>query len=302
MTPNPNLESTPNDAIPSVFIIAPPYQATSSIQRVYTMLKSRLQHQAKSISAQSRPGPTSKAARSIDIDIENQTKSLLTSISLLQYLDISGLVESISEVLGVIQLQAPPRRSIVLVQGLTSTVSTTHRRSGTLQTAALLSSIMQGLGNVARTSHGLGLVLLEVDLVWDGGVGVNTSVNNNTTPDTRLAQNTPTAGLSTTMPPTTLKTAFSSHSGRHLRINTPAVFTRLIEDGTDVFVAVHDAEGRTAKDKGQRIVECVRDERGYEYNNEDVDVDIDSNSSHVENEEVDGKGGFNGFGSWAVWG
>lgn len=79
------------------------------------------------------------------------------------------------------------------------------------------------------------------------------------------------------------------------------VYARIIEDGVDVFVAVHDAEGRTRRaddkeKKRERVVECVRDERGFvKWDHVGVDDGVDQGGSG-------GSVGVNSLGCWAVWG
>lgn len=101
------------------------------------------------------------------------------------------------------------------------------------------------------------------------------------------------ASASAAVPPP-LKTAFSSRTGKTLRISNGAVFGRILEEGVDVLVVLHDGEGRNGRGQGkgqgqgrsQRVVECVRDER--------VGIDVGEGGR-----EGDGDG--DGFGMWTVW-
>lgn len=282
-TPHDSVSSTgPKDATPSVFIVAPPTQATSSIQRIYTKLNTRLLRDQQSSKQGSSKTP-SRPSQASGTTIDTQTKSLLTNLSLLQYLDIAGLTESISEILTIIaqrQSQSQQQqRTILLIQGLPQTLTTTHRRTGTLQTAALLSSLLQSLRNITRVSGGTCLVLLEMDVAWGGGVS-----NNTTTTTTHSVPSPNNVSPGPTLP--SLKSAFSSRSGKSLRVVSGAVFGRVLEEGVDVFVVLHDGEGRIGRGKGGRVVECVRDERGLGYG--------DGDGAGADGEDA--------FGSWTIWG
>lgn len=118
---------------------------------------------------------------------------------------------------------------------------------------------------------------------WGGGVS-----SNNTQSPGRM--NIASASASGAGPPP-LKTAFSSRTGKALRISNGAVFGRILEEGVDVTVVLHDGEGRVGKGQAQgrsrRVVECVRDER--------VGIDVGEGDG-------DGDGDGDGFGVWTVWG
>lgn len=228
-----------NDQTQSVYIIAPPNQASTSIQRIYAVLNTRL--------SQPPPGKLSARANNPKLD----AKGLLNGVSLLQYLDAPGLLESLSEVSSTLSSaqsnkQSPSKRTILLLQGLVPTINALHRRSGLIQTAALLSSILQSIRNIASASHGSCLVLVELDISW-------------TNPNTSL-----TISTSQSLAQSTLSTAFTSPTGRMLRINAHSTLASLIESQTDLLIALHDADGRiNARREKRRIVEVVRDERPY---------------------------------------
>lgn len=140
-------------------------------------------------------------------------------------------------------------------------------------------------------------MLVEVDVIWDGGVGVGVGLAaaQNATPPAGVASNSGT----TTAVTSGLKSAFSSRTGKVLRVNMGVVYARIIEEGVDVFVVVHDGAGRIEKGETKRIVECVRDERGF------VDLGGVGGGISVTGEE-DGYANVsrdvNSFGSWGVWG
>jgi len=236
---------------PSVFIITPADQATSLIHQVYQVLVARISQ------LQERP-PDARLAPS-EQTLLPDAKSLLNGVSLLQYLDISGLSESLSEVFTAVtsQFVESSWKTIVVVQGLTTCVNATQRRSGILQTTTLLSSVLQSMRNVVRSSGGMCVGLLEVDIAWTSmnfnSIGRHTTVTVGNPSPTASDQDQVVRGLDT---------AFSSKTGKILKISTSATLSRIVEEGVDVLVAVHDADGRIdARNETRRIVEVVRDER-----------------------------------------
>lgn len=272
----------------SVFIVAPPDQATSSIRRIYQLLNERV---STSISqAPTQPQPQSSKTRSTRESptpfTPNATaKHLLTHVSLLQYLDISGLSESLSEVLTVLTSpsSSPQKtKSILLVQGLTGCVNATLRRSGMVQSAGLLAGAVGAIRDVVRCSGGMCIGFVEVELGWvnpnpNPSVNANASVAGSTSTSHVHARNAAPAvgGIG-------VETAFASQTGRTLRVNLNPTLARVVEEGVDVLVAVHDADGkidaRADRDRDtKRIVEVVRDER------------------------ADRAGEGSALGAWAVW-
>jgi len=231
----------------SVFIIAPPELATSSIRRLYQLLTSRLQH------SQSKPelGPASNAPRAQHL---LDPRNCLAAVSLLQYLDIAGLTESLAEVSTALSLDRPEAESrrqgrrILLVQGLSGCISLTQRRSGLVQTAALLGSVLGGIRGVVRRDAGC-LGLVEVDVLWSS-LATGTSG----------AAASPAVGADSRL--MTLDTAFASRTGRVLRVNLNSTLARIVEDGVDVLVVVHDGDGKIdGRGDGGKIVEVGGDER-----------------------------------------
>lgn len=245
----------------SVFIVTPPNQATTAIRSIYQLLVNKI--------SQARPQPLTTGPRTASHPTNpllSETKSLLGGVSLLQYLDMSGLSESLSEVFTVLSGSAEPasagsnsrnQKTILLVQGITHCTTTMQRRSGALQTTALVSSVLRAIRNIVRARGGLCLGLVEFDVSWS-----NTAADVNTpTPGPHLARhvNIP-PGATSNASVTGLETAFASKTGKVLRINSlSASLSRILEEGVDVMVAVHDADGKV--DATKTIVEVVRDER-----------------------------------------
>ena len=223
----------------NIFIVAPPQQATASIQRLYGILRTRIEHSQAQAQAQSAARiyqAPQKPSPKVD------PKTLLNYLSLLQYLDTSGLLESLSEISSLISSKDAPQISIVLIQGLSATIAALYRRSGLVQAAALFSSVLQALRNLGRASHGRCLILVELDVAW------GSAYSSSAADPVKLAS---------------LPSAFSSSRGNVLRMNLGHnVLARLLEGGVDVVVVVHDADGRVdVRREKRRVVEVVKDER-----------------------------------------
>lgn len=276
----------------SVFIVAPPDQATSSIRRIYQLLNERASTSIPQ--APTQPQPQSSKTRSAQesptpFTPNTTAKHLLTHVSLLQYLDVSGLSESLSEVLTVLTSpsSSPQKtKSILLVQGLTGCVNATLRRSGMVQSAALLAGAVGVIRDVVRCSGAMCIGFVEVEL---GRVNLNPnpSVNANANANASVAGSTSTSHVhARNAAPAVggigIETAFASQTGRTLRVNLNPTLARVVEEAVDVLVAVHDADGkidaRADRDRDtKRIAEVVRDER------------------------ADHAGEGSAVGAWAVW-
>ncbi|KAK5102482.1 hypothetical protein LTR70_000338 [Exophiala xenobiotica] len=261
----------------SVFIIAPPDQATSSIRRIYQLLNERVSTSISQVPTQ--PQPRSSRTRSTQaspppLTPDATAKHLLVHVSLLQYLDISGLSESLSEVLTVLTSpSATQTKSILLVQGLTGCVNATLRRSGMVQSAALLASVVGAIRDVVRGSGQTCIGFVEMELGWvNPDPSMRADGNTNMNPSHVAPR-----GTAAALRGTGLETAFASQTGRITRINLHATLARVVEDGVDVLVAVHDADGKMSARGDKRIAEVVRDER------------------------ADHAGEASALGTWAVW-
>jgi len=265
----------------SVFIVAPPDQATSSIRRIYQLLNERVSTSIYQVPTQ--PQPQSSRTRSSQaspppLTPDATAKHLLAHVSLLQYLDISGLSESLSEVLTVLtspSATATQTKSILLIQGLPGCVNTTLRRSGMVQSAALLASVVGAIRDVVRGSGETCIGFVEMELGWvNPDPGMRADGNTNTNPS-HVAPRGPAAAQRGVG----LATAFASQTGRIMRLNLHATLAWVVEEGVDVLVAVHDADGKMSAPHGgdKRIAEVVRDER------------------------ADHAGEASAVGTWAVW-
>lgn len=212
---------------------------------VAATLDQRLQTQT----GQERPSPT----------------ALLSRVQLLQYLSLDGLTESLSDVSASLHSSRshdqaagqilPP--TTLLLQGLSSTLSDTNRRSGATQTATLATNICRSLTHLSRTFANL-LILVELDLEARG-----TTASSSSAAPAQRADGT-----------TGISTAFTSQNGQTLSL-LPAVtsVSNALDGGIDTLIAVHDAFGKTrAHDKQEAkkgpsrgrtlIVEVSKDRTG----------------------------------------
>lgn len=228
---------------PSVFVISPP--SAQTMLSVAAMLDQRLQ---------TRPGQTRPT----------QT-ALLSRIQLLQYLSLDGLTESLGDVSASLHASRshdqaagqilPP--TILLLQGFSSMLSDTNRRSGAIQTATLATNICRSLTHLSRTFANL-LILVELDLEGRG-----TTASPSSAASTQRVDST-----------TGLSTAFTSQHGQTLSL-LPAItlVINALDGGVDTLVTLHDAFGKTrAHDKQEAkkgpnrgktlIVEVLKDRTG----------------------------------------
>ena len=201
-----------------------------------------------------------KIQRPTERSIEECALELLNGVQLLQYLDLPGLAESLSEVSQRLyervrnsgvdeggQSSCEKRGgSVLLVQGLSTVLSTVERRSGGVQTCAILANLLRSIKHLGRTRSDL-LVLVEIDITSEGhaiGEGGRES--------------------------SLLDTAFSSSTGVGLRMLPETSVGSVLERGLDVMVCVHDGfgikseESRARRREGgpktkTRIVEVVKD-------------------------------------------
>ena len=181
--------------------------------------------------ASTRPGLT-----------EEHSVQLLDSVKLLQYLDLAGLAEGLSEISQTLhdQQQECRGKSILLVKGLSDTLATVLRRSGTTQVAALTSNLLRIMIHLSRTYPEL---LVLVELVIDAGHG-----------DKDVGA--------------VLESAFAAEKGGSMGIVPRGVVGDVLEHGMDVVLVVHDGfcKTRRIEDGGAgvktRIAEVVKDRAG----------------------------------------
>ncbi|KPI38830.1 uncharacterized protein AB675_5957 [Cyphellophora attinorum] len=242
------------DPIPSVFVIAPP--TTQTTLAIATHLEAKV-----------ASTPTATRPDSI---------ALLSQIQLLQYLSLSGLAESIGDVSAArferssssrppaAATISPPPPGILLIQGLSPTLTEAARRHGATHTAAIASNLLHSLTHLSRTYSNL-LVLVELD----------------------AEVQKPSAAINTHAAQAALDSAFTSPRGEILLLGpapTPSMafggstasVSAILEQSMDTLIAVHDGFGRTREhdrqekkkggpDRGKSlIIEVVKDRAGGE--------------------------------------
>lgn len=232
-----------------IYVVGPPN--TSIVSSIHTLLCSRLR---------GLPLEVGESLESVAFD-------LLERVRILQYLDLPGLAESLSEVSqslfehdkvykttddgtgGDLPGHHIPTRSLLLIQGLSATLTTVQRRSGNVQTCAILSNILRTINHLSRIYSDL-VALVEVEITTESQVA---------------GEGESEAGC--------LDTAFSSSTGAPMRVVPEGAVGTVIEQDMDVVLCVHDGFAKAtgiAKDKrrnagqGARtlIVEVVKDTVG----------------------------------------
>ena len=181
-------------------------------------------------------------------------KPLLSSISLLRYFDLPGLVDSISEISSSLPQHHhhhSPRNSLVLIDGLDTTLSALlHSHSSPLTANALLSSLLRQL-HILVSTHPRTLFLLST-------TASTLSLSNLTRgsakhgPISAFAA-AEVAGL-TGLPSS--GQAWTGGSTMTMMGTTAGV----LEDAVDKWVLVHDPTGET----DGRVVEVVKDDEAGE--------------------------------------
>lgn len=187
---------------------------------------------------------------------------LLNSVQVLQYFDLAGLADALTEVSGGIYRrnhleseQHPANdgtssglKDLVLVQGIAQTIAVTHRRSGIVQANALLSGLARNIVQLSRISR-------DVLVVVDCPVEI----------DIPSGESNPRKFVKGVE----LESAFSSPSGETLRLVCGhETLSRTLHETFDCIVAVHDGFGKlnpqTKRPSGQRerVVEVVKDRIG----------------------------------------
>ncbi|KIY00120.1 uncharacterized protein Z520_03805 [Fonsecaea multimorphosa CBS 102226] len=192
---------------------------------------------------------------------------LLRTVRVLQYFDLAGLAESLAEisqdlfrrthatdepVAAEVGRHALPK-DIVVIQGLGETVSATHRRSGLVQSNALLGNLMRNITQISRISKDV-LVLVEVAL--ETGAPSNPQSYQEAA-RARRAHAT-----------IQLESVFAGPNGETLRLYSGhETLARTLEADLNCIVVAHDGFGRV-KEKGrpnessEQVVEVVKDRVG----------------------------------------
>lgn len=241
----------------TVFIISSPSQASTTIRSVHARLGTELARSATEFDT--------NTTRSHNSDSDDATKAstataaaaaeateLLSTIQILPYLDLPGLLSCLSETARALPDTQP---CILLVQSLPLTIETT-RRQGPIQTTALTSRVMSSLRSLAASNSSC-LILLELSAEWT----TPTTVSNTTPRETNITRSTreKTEGKAIR-----LETAFSPTLGSRnmLCLNARAgdrvadAEMREVFQACDRVVAVHDCDGRTGG--RERVVEVVK--------------------------------------------
>ena len=198
---------------PSAFVIAPPN--TSIASTVHDLL-------------QARPA----------IRTQNDCLQLLNTVKIMQYFDIVGLAESVSEVYSSLHgLKSDSgidsshiSRQILLVDGLCPALEAIQRKSGSVQANALASSLLRSVTHLSRSDPSL-LVLVNLEASGDArGVDELTS-------------------------------AFSSPEKSIRAVSPGGMLQRTLLAGIDTVILVHETADDGSKD-GDVIVEVVKDRVG----------------------------------------
>jgi hypothetical protein len=175
----------------------------------------------------------------------------LRPVRLMQYFDFAGLTESITEVNERLYKKAHEKgdsRDYVLIQGIGSVVSATHRRSGLVQANALLSDLMRNVVQLARSIHVLVMLEFPIDVQHTSNVQQEQ--------DTRAPR---------AFRNIDLESAFSGSHGEGFRLSCGhQTLATTLETSLDCIIAVHDGLGRLERRKKprERVVEVVKDRNG----------------------------------------
>ena len=163
---------------------------------------------------------------------------LLDTVQIMQYFDIAGLTESISEVSSCLHdLKSGPganssrlKRHILVVDGLCPALESTQRRSGLVQANALAASLLRSLTHLSRSNPSL-LILIDLEASREA----------------RSEEE--------------LTSAFSSPERSIRGIRPGGVLQKTLLAGIDTVILLHDKVDTGLKD-GDLIVEVARDREG----------------------------------------
>ncbi|OAP58102.1 hypothetical protein AYL99_07192 [Fonsecaea erecta] len=192
---------------------------------------------------------------------------LLKPVRLLQYFDLAGLAESLAEIsqdlfrrshathepvtADVGRCTLP--KDIVLIQGLGQTVSATHRRSGLVQSNALLGNLMRNITQISRISRD---VLVLVDVALEAGVAHGPQSHQDAARARRMHGTIQ------------LESVFAGSNGETLRLYCGhESLARTLEANLDRIVVAHDGFGRVQERgrlnrPGEQVIEVVKDRMG----------------------------------------
>lgn len=235
----PNTSSPVTQVPPAIFIIAPHTSQTIPLLHA---------HLANSLS-------NSQAA------IE-----LLESVRFMQFFDLAGLAESVAEVServyeGSQQLETHRENvtvksgnigTLVLIQGVASSVSAVHRRGGLVQANALLAGLIRNITQLSK-SPGEALVLLEVPVEVDEANDGHLNQDG--------VRSKPARSLE-------LDSSFFGPNAETLRLLCGhETLARTLDSGLDCLVVIHDAFGRIGgkwkrSPPQEQVVEVIKDRVG----------------------------------------
>jgi hypothetical protein len=156
----------------------------------------------------------------------------LERVQVLQYFDFAGLTESVAEVSARLfdgRTSATSQKTVLYIEGLGTMIEGTQRRSGLVQSVALLSSLLRSLTHLSRTHPCL---LTVVDLRFGNDPKGEDAI----------------------------QSTFATATGSDMRMQPEGTLGRTIEAALDVLVLVHDARGTATT--GSSIVEVVKDRVG----------------------------------------
>jgi hypothetical protein len=209
-----------DDNSPSTFVIAPPNISIAS--NIHDLLQAR--H---------------------SIRRESTRLQLLNTVQIMQYFDVAGLAESISEVSSRLHDQNSRsetlstshgkdpwrmKRQILLLDGLCPALESTQRRSGLVQANALAASLVRSVAHLSR-SYPLLLVLFLLEASRDVRSGDE------------------------------LTSAFSSLGNSICGISPGGMLGRTLLAGIDTVILLHDTVDAGLND-GDLIAEVVKDRVG----------------------------------------
>lgn len=177
-------------------------------------------------------------------DLLDEALDLMDTIQLLQYFDFAGLAEALSEVASRIFEQSQQghneavkandrQKDILIIQGLDTTLASTKRRSGLVQTNALLSNLLRTITHLARTYRQL-LVIVELGVELRDGRAEGDAAE--------------------------VVSAFASDTARKISVTPGGTVGRNLEAGMDLMILIHNAWGKV--DTGKQIAEVVKDRTG----------------------------------------
>lgn len=257
---------------PSVFIIAPPKSTT--ISEAYNILLQAIQT-SQSIYQETHTQLQNDNAQMVKA--EDIALQILEQVNLLQYLDLTGLAESISEVSSILASpscstnKSANNKTIILVEGFNATISRALNRSSPssvlVRTAGLATSIFRSLRHLVQSNSEI-LILVELEIgvelartdVRERGDGLKSVFADGMGRTLRVGVSGSAGGASGGA---VRRAVGSNYAGG----GAVVVLERIVENALDGVVIVHDGfkdidDG--SHDGGRMIVEVMKDAMGDE--------------------------------------